>query len=172
MFGYIGSEPGVGQARQGATLTSAPDQSAYTLIPSSSRKVAPDFQITDVNGRQLTLSGYRGRVVLLDFWAVDCGGCKIEIPWYVEFDVKYRDQGLSLIGLDMYGESPALIKAFTSTSQMKYPVAVGNDTIGKAFHAESLPMTLLIDRQGRIALSHTGVVDKAMFERAIQELLR
>jgi peroxiredoxin len=150
--------------------SSHPPQEA--LIPSASRQPAPELNLTDISGKNLNLSQYRGKVVLLDFWAVDCGGCVIEIPWYVEFDQKYHDKGLQLIGLDMYEESPAKIKPFMEKSQMQYPVAVGNDEIRKRFHADELPKTMLIDRNGRVAVSHVGIVDKAAFERAIQELLK
>ena len=152
-----------------AALPSRPD--AYALIPSASRAPAPDFALTDLDGHKLTLSQYRGHVVLLDFWAVDCGGCKIEIPWYVAFDKTYRSRGLQLIGIDMYGESPALIRPFMAHSGMTYPVAVGTDAIGARFHVEEMPLTLLIDREGRIALSHAGIVDRGQFERALQQLL-
>ena len=145
---------------------------SYALVPAKSRAVAPDFNLVDIDGKRLRLSDYRGHVVLLDFWAVDCGGCIREIPWYVEFDQKYRSKGLSLIGLDMYGEKPDYIHPFMAKTHMEYPVAVGNDSIRKRFHAEELPMTLLIDKKGRIALSHVGIVDKTIFEHRIKELLR
>ena len=146
--------------------------SAYTLIPVSARQAAPDLSITDIAGNKITLSQYRGKVVLLDFWAVDCGGCVIEIPWYVQFDKKYRDQGLQLIGLDMYDEAPSYIKPFMQKSQMNYPVAVGNDDIRKRFQAEELPKTILIDRKGRVAVSHVGIVDRDAFARDNENLIR
>lgn len=145
---------------------------SYALVPAKSRALAPNFNLSDIDGKSLRLSDYRGHVVLLDFWAVDCGGCIREIPWYVEFDQKYRSRGLSLIGLDMYGEKPDRIRPFMAKTNMEYRVAIGNDSIRKEFHAEELPMTLLIDKQGRVALSHIGIVDKAMFERNIQGLLK
>ena len=146
--------------------------SEYALIPADSRAPAPDFTLTDLNGRTISLSQFRGKVVLLDFWAVECAGCKVEIPWYVAFDKTYRDKGLALIGIDMYGESPAVVKPFMEKEHMKYPVAIGNDALGERFHVEEMPLTLLIDRSGRIALSHAGIVDKTQFEKDIQELLR
>lgn len=159
-----------------AHTTTAPataqSDASYALIPVEARKPAPDFLLTDLEGKKLTLAQYRGRVVLLDFWAVDCGGCKIEIPWYVAFDKSYRAQGLQLVGIDMYGESPAVIKPFMAKSGMNYPVAIGNDAIGTQFHVDEMPLTLLIDRKGRVAISHTGIVDRTQFEKAIQELLR
>lgn len=145
---------------------------SYALIPPNARQPAADFHLTDLDGKPLTLSQYRGRVVLLDFWAVDCGGCKIEIPWYVAFDKAYRAQGLQLIGIDMYGETPAKVRPFMEKAGMSYPVAIGNDALGAQYHVESMPLTLLIDRDGRIALSHAGIVDRNQFEEAVQQLLR
>jgi thiol-disulfide isomerase/thioredoxin len=155
-----------------ASPSASASTAAYSILPRNSRALAPDLNLADLDGKRLKLSAFRGHVVLLDFWAVDCGGCIKEIPWYVEFGHKYRSKGLSLIGLDMYGETPERIRPFMSKTHMEYPVAVGNDAIRKQFHAQELPMTLLIDKQGRIALSHVGIVDKNMFERDIQELLR
>jgi AhpC/TSA family len=86
---------------------------------------APDFALTDISGMKISLSQYRGKVVLLDFWAVACG----EIPWYVEFDKKYRDKGLALIGIDMYGKRLDIVKPFMATSRMDYPVAISHPSM-------------------------------------------
>jgi peroxiredoxin len=133
---------------------------------------APDFTLTDVQGRTIRLSQYKGKVVLLDFWAVSCGGCKVEIPWYVEFDTKYHRRGLALIGIDMYGENPDIVRPFMAKSGMKYPVAIGTDAIGNQFGIKEMPLTLLIDRKGRVAVSHAGIVNKVQFENNIQKLLQ
>ncbi len=159
-----------------AAQTAAPPPSqaskpAEDLIPAASRVPAPEFTLKDVQGKNLTLSHYRGRVVLLDFWATTCGGCKVELPWYVAFDTKYRPQGLTVIGLDMYGETPEVIKPFLVKWKMDYPVAVGTDELGNRFHLAEMPLTLLIDRNGKIAVSHAGIVDRAAFESDIQTLL-
>jgi peroxiredoxin len=154
----------------GATAQAPTGASEWIAAPS--RTAAPDFTLPDVNGRGITLSKYRGRVVLLDFWAMTCGGCKVELPWYVEFDRQYRARGLAVIGLDMYGESPEAIKPFAAKWKIEYPVAVGTDAVGEQFKLREMPLTLLIDRKGRIAVSHAGIVDKAAFEADIQKLLR
>jgi peroxiredoxin len=158
----------LGGAMAGAQIPKA----GYDLIARAARQAAPDFSLTDVQGRAVSLAQFRGKVVLLDFWAVDCGGCKLEIPWYVEFDRKYRAKGLQLVGLDMYGETPEKISAFMAKSGMDYPVAVGSDALGSRFGLEEMPLTLLIDREGRVALRHAGVVDRDAFEHAIEELLQ
>jgi len=76
---------------------------AHKPSPASIGKPAPDFSLADASGTPIKLSAYRGNVVLLNFWATWCGGCKTEIPWYIEFQDKYRDAGLSAIGLSMDG---------------------------------------------------------------------
>lgn len=155
-----------------AQVTNPPASATKELVPATSRAEASDFTLTGVDDKTITLSKYRGKVVLLDFWATTCGGCKIELPWYVEFDHLYRAKGLAVIGLDMYGESPEVIRPFMAKWKMDYPVAVGTDPIGDQFKLREMPLTLLIDRKGRIAVSHAGIVDKKSFEAEIQKLLR
>ncbi|HEX3661587.1 MAG TPA: TlpA disulfide reductase family protein [Acidobacteriaceae bacterium] len=158
-------------AIRGAVHADAPAEGAYALLRPAARKAAPGFSLTDLSGRKIDLAQDRGQVVLLDFWAVDCGGCKIEVPWYVDFDRRYRSQGLAVIGVDMYGEAPAKIRPFMARAHMDYPVAVGNDAIGQRFGVTEMPLTLLIDRKGRVAIAHAGIVDRAQFEDDIRALL-
>jgi thiol-disulfide isomerase/thioredoxin len=141
------------------------------FIPISKRANAPAFTLNDLQGKPLSLAALKGRVVLLDFWAVDCGGCRQELPWYVSFDQKYASKGLSLLGLDMYGEAPEKVRSFAITHHMRYPLAIGNEMVGNLYHLEEMPLTLLIDRQGRIAVRHAGIVDPQLFESEIQKLL-
>jgi peroxiredoxin len=166
----------VAQVNPGQPSQSAPDK----LVPERSRKTAPGFSLTDANGKQIQLSDYRGKVVLLDFWATWCGGCKLEIPWYMKFDEKYRQQGLAVIGVSMDEDGWKAVKPFLArktdpetggNTAMKYPVVIGSDQLAKDYNLTSMPMTLLIDRQGKIALSHTGVVNKHDFEGDILQLL-
>ena len=134
---------------------------------------APDFRRQDDAGHKVQLSKYKGKVVLLDFWATWCTGCKQEIPWYVEFMNKYRERGLAAVGVAMDDEGWSVVKPFLAEKmKLNYPVVCGDKTLAQQFGGmNSLPVTLLIDRQGRIAYSHTGVVDRAEFEGKIQELL-
>jgi len=152
--------------------TNGTGQTASEVIPAPQRATAPDFTVTDVQGRPFTLAALKGRVVLLDFWAIACGGCKLELPWYVGFDQQYRSEGLSLVGLDMYEETPDAVKSFAAAHQMQYPVAIGTDAIGALYNLREMPLTVLIDRKGRIAVSHAGVVDPKVFESDIKTLLQ
>src|SRR6267143_3745152 len=103
------------------------------LTPANSRKLSPDFTLTDSQGASVKLSGYKCRVVLLDFWATWCGGCKVEIPWYMEFQSKYRDSGLSLIGVSMDEDGWKSVKPFLEKSPMNYSVVVGNPELAKLY---------------------------------------
>jgi peroxiredoxin len=157
-----------------STIQGASGQATSTkseLIPITQRVNAPDFTVVDVQGNTFTMASQKGQVVLLDFWAIACGGCKLELPWYVDFDKQYRSKGLSLIGLDMYGEAPEAVKSFALAHQMRYPLAIGTDDVGALYHLGAMPLTVLIDRKGRIAVSHTGVVDPKLFEADIKALL-
>lgn len=152
-----------------------------SLIREDRRKPAPNFILTDAKGDTINLSTYKGKVVLLDFWATWCGGCKTEIPWYMEFDAKYKDRGLAVIGVSMDEGGWRTVKPFLALDKdpetgghtaMKYPVVIGSDSLAKRYSLTSMPMTLLIDREGRIAVSHTGMVDKDDWESKIRSLLK
>ncbi len=143
-----------------------------TGVPASNvRKTAPNFTLTDSKGTSVRLSDYKGRVVLLDFWATWCHGCKIEIPWYMEFQDKYKDKGLSVIGVSMDDDGWKSVKPFLEEKKMNYTVVVGNADLAKLYGVDQLPVTLLIDRDGKIANSHAGMVDKNAFEKEISVLL-
>jgi len=144
----------------------------HKTFPASLGKPAPDLSLADTNGAPIKLSAYRGKVVLLDFWATWCGGCKTEIPWYIEFQDKYRDAGLFAIGVSMDGDGWKSVKPFLADHKLNYPVVIGNDDLGERFGVINMPLTLLIDRNGNIAQSHAGVVDKDSFESKIRSLLQ
>jgi peroxiredoxin len=151
------------------------------LIAEDQRKPAPNFILTDAKGDTINLSSYKGKVVLLDFWATWCGGCKTEIPWYMEFDAKYKDRGLAVLGVSMDEDGWKTVKPFLALDKdpetgghtaMKYPVVIGSDKLAKQYNLTGMPMTLLIDREGRIAVSHTGMVEKDDWESKIRSLLK
>lgn len=135
-------------------------------------QTTPDFTLPDSTGSPIKLSAYKGKVVLLDFWATWCTGCKVEIPWYVEFQNKYGKDGLTAIGVSMDDDGWKSVKPFLEEHKLNYPVVIANQDLANRYGGlPSLPMTLLIDRNGKIAESHAGMVDKDAFENKIKALL-
>jgi len=160
------------QSGQGSPSHPAQGAAAFALIPSQSREPAPELNLMDISGTNVTLSQYRGKVVLLDFWAVDCGGCVIEIPWYVEFQNRYKQRGLSAIGVSMDDDGWKSVKPFLAKNKLNYPIVIGNENLAKQYGVKDMPVTLLIDQAGKIAESHAGMVDKNAFEAEIRALLQ
>lgn len=137
-----------------------------------SRKVAPNFALKDADGRTVQLADYRGKVVLLNFWATWCGPCKIEIPWFTEFERKHKDQGFAVVGISMDDEGWNAVKPFISEYRINYRVLMGNDAVAKLYDGvEALPTTFFIDREGRIAAVHEGLVSKSRYEKDLIQLL-
>jgi peroxiredoxin len=167
MLRRVLAEIGMGIGLVAALLVCPTNAAAANL-----QKSAPDFTLSDSKGASVRLSDYKGRVVLLDFWATWCHGCKTEIPWYMEFQNKYKDKGLSVIGISMDEDGWKSVKPFVEENKMNYAVVVGNEDLAKLYAVDALPMTLLIDRDGKIADSHAGMVDKDAFENEIRVLLQ
>src|SRR5881296_3433215 len=142
-----------------------------TVRTDKSPNTAPGFALNDSKGVPVRLSDYKGRVVLLNFWATWCHGCVLEIPWFIEFQERYKDKGFSVIGVSM-DEDWKPVKAFVEEKKVNYPILIGNEGLGKLYELNSMPMTVLIDRSGKIAASYTGVVDKHACETKLQTLLQ
>lgn len=137
------------------------------------RKAAPDFALKDANGKLIHLADYKGKVVLLDFWATWCGPCKVEIPWFTEFQRKYKDRGFEVLGVSMDDDGWKSINPYVAKSKINYRVVLGDDKTGDQYGGlEALPTTFVIDRAGRIAAVHVGLTDKRIFEDAIENLLQ
>src|SRR5215471_16755665 len=120
---------------------------------------APDFTVTDINGKKLSLANYRGKVVLLDFWATWCTPCRAEIPHFIDYQNKYAAQGLQVVGISM-DDDPKPVRAFYDELKMNYPVAMGSSQLADSYGGVlGLPVTFLIGRDGRIAKKYVGAVE-------------
>ena len=137
------------------------------------RKPAANFTLRDANGTAVKLSDYRGKVVLLNFWATWCGPCTLEIPWFIEFEQQYKTQGFAVVGVSMDEEGWNAIKPYMASHKMNYRVLLGDDSVSQLYGGvDSLPTTFLIDRQGRVAFPpHIGLAGKNEYLKEIQSLL-
>ena len=167
--------PSAVQATQPAQPT-PPAQTAQQTPPTppkdtSDHPMAPAFSLTDVTGKKLNLADYKGKVVLLDFWATWCGPCRIEIPGFVEMQERYRSAGFAVIGISM-DDGPAAVPQFVREFRMNYPVAMGDARISELYGGVyGLPTAFIIGRDGRIYAKLEGAFPATVFDRAVRQLL-
>jgi thiol-disulfide isomerase/thioredoxin len=132
-----------------------------------------DFVLKDMNGGDVRLADYKGKVIMLNFWATWCGPCKVEIPTFVELQDEYRDQGVVFLGLSV-DDPVEKLKPFASEYKMNYPVLVGlgREDVQDAFGPMwGVPVTVMINRDGKICKRHMGLANKELFRHEIERLL-
>jgi len=135
-------------------------------------RVAPDFRLESLDGSTVRLSDLRGKAVLLSFWAPWCAPCRVEIPWLVELDKKYRSQGLEIVGVALDATSKAEVAKYAKELHIGYTVLLGTPAVADAYGGvELLPQTVFISRQGTIVKSSSGAGDRAGLERDVQRLV-
>jgi len=134
--------------------------------------LAPDFSLPDLSGHPVSLASFRGKVILLDFWATWCEPCREEIPHFVELQNKYGDQGLQIIGVSM-DDGPEPVREFYQRFKMNYPVVMGTAKTGEIYGGIlGLPIAFVIGRDGRIYAKHRGATEIPVFEKEIVNLLQ
>ena len=135
-------------------------------------KPAPAFALTSLDNQGIDLSALRGRVVLLNFWATWCAPCQVEIPHFIEWQAKYRDDGLTIIGISMDDDSEP-VKSFVAKRNLNYPIVLGDEKLGLAYGGIlGLPITYLVDRKGIVRARYMGETHLGAIEAAIRRLLR
>ena len=131
---------------------------------------APEFSLPLLGGGTAALSSFRGKVVILDFWASWCPPCKREIPDFVELQRRYGGQGLQVVGVAL--DRPEPVRDFAASANINYPVLIGNDEIARLYGGiTGIPTTFVIDRQGNIVKRYEGYRPAAVFESDISSLL-
>lgn len=131
------------------------------------------FTLKDMNGKDVKLADLKGKVVMLNFWATWCGPCRMEIPWFVDLQEKYRSQGFRAIGISI-DDPPDALPPFARRFKVNYPLVVGRDRedVQRAFGPVfAVPLTVLIGRDGTVCIKHIGPVSKEQFESEIKALL-
>ena len=134
---------------------------------------AADFTLVDQEGKQFSLSDYRGEVVILDFWATWCPPCKAEIPGFVNLYNKYDDQGLEIIGISLDRDGWTAVRPFLKEYDVEYPIGLGTQQIVENYgNIRSIPTTFVIDTKGEIRRKYVGYKEDSVFEKDFQELIK
>src|SRR5579863_256896 len=133
---------------------------------------APDFSLQSLDGKATHLSDFRGKAVLLNFWATWCGPCKIEMPWFVDFQNQYGSQGLQIVGIAMDDASKEDIAKFAKDMGVNYPILLGKESVGDQYGGvPALPETFVVARDGKILDKIMGLKGKGEIEEDIQKAL-
>lgn len=135
-------------------------------------KPAPNFKLKDIDGKDVKLSDYKGKVVIVDFWATWCVPCKKEIPDFIDLQNKYEKQGFTFIGISVDEDGAKVVKPFYKEMKMNYPVLLMDNKIQEQFGGiRGYPTTFLIDQNGKIIKKYFGTTEKKVFEDDIKSLL-
>jgi peroxiredoxin len=157
-----------------AAIATAADQTFIRaeLQPPDARRPAPELVLKDAEGKTVNLKKYRGKVVLLDFWATWCTGCKQEIPWFVDFQKTYGPKGFAVVGVSVDEGGWNVLRPFLAEHRIPYRMLLGNESTMKSFGLANLPDTFLIDKKGRVAAVYTaGLVNREDVETNIKAIL-
>ena len=147
-----------------------PEASVAYIAPER-RQMAPDFTLPDAGGAPVKLSDFRGKVVLLNFWATWCAPCRTEIPWFVELQRAHAG-GFQVLGIALDDDGWKSVEPYIEEKQVNYPVMLGTDEVTRRYDGvHSLPTTLIIDKFGRIAAMHAGLCRRAEYEGDIKTIL-
>lgn len=134
---------------------------------SVSAQEAPDFTLTDLTGQKVSLSDYKGKVILLDFWATWCGPCKMEIPSFIQLQEQYGDD-VVVVGVSLDQGGPRVVEPFAKKNGINYPIVYGDGSVVQAYGGiRGIPTTFVIDRDFNIQRKYVGYTDHKVFENDI-----
>jgi peroxiredoxin len=145
-------------------------QKAFMTPGGPAGEVAPGFTLPDLGGKSVSLSSFKGKVVILDFWATWCPPCRREIPDFISLQKQYGSRGLQVVGVAL--DELDKVKGFVAANGMNYPVLLGNDRVVESYGGISgIPTTYILDRKGRIIQRFEGFRSKETFESEVKKLL-
>jgi peroxiredoxin len=155
-----------------SSRSSSPTLSTASNGANTDAKPAPQFELKTLDGRVVKLSDFRGKAVILNFWATWCAPCRVETPWLVQLYRDYNGQGLEIVGISMDDGGPHLVEKFVHEMNVNYTVLMGNNSVSETYGGlRFLPQTFLIDRDGNIVSQTLGPRRKNDLENDIKRLL-
>jgi peroxiredoxin len=157
------------QAIAEPSATQQPDAVSSPLL----NQPAPAFALRDLAGHSVSLADYRGKAVLINFWATWCAPCRLEMPWFITLQQKYAAQGFTILGLDSdYPEDLPKVPGFAKTMGLNYPVLFSNEqTQAKYGCCDYLPMSFYIDRAGTVRVATIGLGERNIIETYVRQIL-
>ena len=155
---------------QGSLVAAAPGDTQQYSSPLVG-KLAPEFSLEDLSGKKVSLSSYKGKAVLINFWATWCGPCKLETPWLVDLRNQYASQGFEILGVstddidrsdkEKLNDQKKGIAHFVQQMQMPYPVLIEGDSLSRPYGGlDSMPTSFFVDRTGKIVAAQMGITSK------------
>jgi thiol-disulfide isomerase/thioredoxin len=155
-----------------ARFRSSHGASAAPASLSSGRQIAPDFALESLDGKTIHLSDFRGKAVLLNFWATWCQPCRIEMPWFEQFEKQYGPQGLQVIGVAMDDAGKEDIAKFAKNLGVDYPILLGKESVGDAYGGvQFLPATFYVGRDAKVVDKVFGLKGRDEIENIIKKAL-
>ena len=163
-----------------ATRVSVKGSTGGSYSPEKSiGSMEPDVQFKELDDKQVSLADYKGKVVLVNFWATWCEPCRVEIPWLIEMQEKYKDKGFTVVGIAMDEEGKSVVAPFVAKEQfdvaggkkatMSYPIVIGSDMVAEKFGGLlGYPTSILISREGKIVKRITGLISYEDISHAIE----
>jgi thiol-disulfide isomerase/thioredoxin len=169
---FLGAPPA--NAGNAAAPAASPDENSPTALglPDFRDKPAPSFTLKSVDGKTVSLADYKGKAVLLNFWATWCGPCKLEMPWLITLQKKYATQGFTVVGISEDDGSTKEVTDFMAKMGVDYPVLMYNDQLNKAYGGiDYLPTSYYIGRDGKVVIESGGLISESEMEANIQKIL-
>jgi thiol-disulfide isomerase/thioredoxin len=165
-------------------LVAVPGGDTAQYVSPLNGKPAPAFALEDLSGKKVSLADYRGKAVLVNFWATWCGPCKIETPWLVELRDKYAAQGFEILGVDTEAEdlkpddkagwakNKAAVDKFVAEENVPYPMLLNGDSLSEAWGGlDDLPASFFVDRNGKVIAASVGLTSESDIESNIKKAL-
>ncbi len=136
----------------------------------SDAEPAPDFELSDLEGNRVSLASFRGRTLLLDFWATWCAPCVFQIPVLNEFYLEHKDEGVAVLGISIDVDPEEVIPPFLEENPTLYPVLLGDEALARRYGAPGFPALVVVDPEGRIVYLHVGLADEEDLEAVLARI--
>ena len=167
----VSAFPLMGCEEKSQSLADTEPAATPTSEKQTSYPEPPPFTLSDINGNMVSLADFRGKVVLLDFFATWCEPCRVEIMGFIELYHKYQAKGFIVVGISTDKLGLEVVKPFVTELGIDYPVLIGNPEVIKTYRVIGLPTNYILDQQGRSRKYYVGIQPKAIFEQEILKVL-